>query len=226
VPGCEPQGIDPVFKNGGRMGALMRSFDWSTSLLGPVSEWSESLRTAVGTCLNSQLPMLIYWGPQRVMLYNDACSGLLGSKHPSSMGRPGRESLPEVWPTIGPMLERTMSTGEGTWSENQLLLIERNGFSEEAYFTFSFSPLFEDDSVAGVLAAGLETTAQVLGQRRMRTIRSLAERTASCANPDEVCRAAAEALAENADDAPFVLLYLLDSTATQATLTGAAGLAL
>src|SRR5436305_658549 len=101
---------------GGEMGALMRSLDWSKTPLGPVENWPQSLRTSVSICLSSRYPMLIWWGPELVMLYNDAYRPMLGSiKHPQAMGQRGSECWPEIWDIIGPTLESVMTTGTATW---------------------------------------------------------------------------------------------------------------
>ena len=110
---------------GGEMGALMRSLDWSRTPLGPVSSWPQSLRTSVSTCLNSRFAIVIWWGPDLVMLYNDAYRDIIASKHPAALGRPGRECWPEIWPTIRPMLEGVLQRGEATWSNDFLLARNR-----------------------------------------------------------------------------------------------------
>ena len=122
---------------GGELGALVRELDWAKTPLGPISKWPQSLKTSVSTCLNSRFPMLIWWGPQLVKIYNDAYRPLIGSKHPWALGSPGREVWPEIWNVIGPMLNQVMERGEATVSEDLLLLLERDGYGEECYFSFS-----------------------------------------------------------------------------------------
>lgn len=159
---------DAVFKGGGDMGALMRSMDWSKTPLGPVSSWPPILRTTVNTSLNSRSPILLWWGPELIKLYNDAYRVILGLKHPRAMGARGREVWPEIWDVIGPMLEGVLSEGKATWSENQLLFLERKGFPEECYFTYSYSPIRDETGeIAGVFSAVTETTAQVLSERAL-----------------------------------------------------------
>jgi signal transduction histidine kinase/FixJ family two-component response regulator len=210
----------------GEMGALMRSLDWSKTPLGPVEHWPQSLRTSVSICLSSRHPMLIWWGPELVMIYNDAYRPILGSiKHPAAMGQRGSECWPEIWNIIGPMLEGVMTTGTATWSTNQLLPLERNGYPEECYFTFSYSPIRDETGgVGGVFTAVTETTGQVLGERRLRTLHDLTERTADASTAAETCSIAVEVLAENAADIPFALLYLLENNGKQAHLAGNHGL--
>jgi len=153
---------------GGEMGRLMREMDWSTTPLGSVDGWPQSLRTTVSTCLNSRYPILIWWGREMVMLYNDAYRQLLGDKHPRSLGQRGRECWAEIWHIIGPMLDGVLERGEATWSEAQMLAVLRSGFTEEGYFTFSYSPIqVETGEVGGIFCAVTEVTRQVLDERRL-----------------------------------------------------------
>src|SRR5450755_1486830 len=111
---------------GGEMGALVRELDWSRTPLGPLDTWAQSLRTTVNTCLNSRLPILVWWGTEQIAIYNDAYRPMLGSKHPRSLGQRGAEGWPEVWDSLGPTLKSVVSSGQATWSENQLLELERH----------------------------------------------------------------------------------------------------
>ncbi len=220
-----PSQADEVFAGGGEMGALMRSIDWSITPLGTVESWPQSLRTAISICLASYFPMLIWWGPELVKLYNDAYRVILGAKHPRALGQRGQECWPEIWHIIGPMLEGVLKEGKATWSENQLLFLERNGYSEECYFTFSYSPIRDESGgVGGVFTAVTETTSHVLGERRLRTLREVAESVYDAKTAGDACRIATEALAKNTADIPFALLYLLENNGKQAHLVGMSGL--
>ena len=141
---ANPAGQTPVqldfLAGGGEMGARVRALDWSKTPLGPIATWQQSLKTSVSTCLNSRFPMLIWWGPQLAKIYNDAYLPLIGGKHPWALGVPAREVWPEIWSVIGPMLNQVMQSGEATVSEDLLLLLERDGYGEECYFSFSYSP--------------------------------------------------------------------------------------
>jgi len=193
------------------MGERMRSFDWSSTVLGPADAWPQSLRTSVSTCLNSRFAILVWWGPDLAMLYNDAYASILGSKHPSALGARGRDLFPEIWHIIGPMLSGVIERGEATWSDNLLLELERNGYPEECYFTFSYSPIRDESGgVGGIFTPVQETTGQVVGERRLRTLRDLAEaaRASKAKSEAEICRIAAETLAENPLDLPFAAFYL------------------
>ncbi|KAB8317044.1 response regulator [Tolypothrix campylonemoides VB511288] len=210
---------------GGEMGALMRSLDWSKTLLGPVSSWPQSLRTAVSILLASRFPMLIHWGPELVQFYNDGFRPILGDlKHPGALGQPAYPWWTEIWDVLTPMFERVLS-GEGTWYENQLILPNRNGYIEETYFTFSHSPIRDESGcVVGIFQAVTETTERVLDERRLRTLHDLGINTATAQVTQQACRIATETLSQNAADIPFALLYLLDESRRQAHLAGTAGL--
>ena len=213
---------EPAFlAGGGEMGALMRAHDWSSTPIGPVESWPQSLRTAVGICLCSRFPILIWWGPELVKLYNDDYAPILGAKHPAALGRPGREVWPEIWHIIGPMLEGVLQRGEATWSDDQMLLLSRRGYDEECYFTFSYSPIREEDgSVSGVFCAVHETTERVVGERRMRMLGELAERTSEARSAREAADAVIAALQSNPADVPFAALYRREASG-DATLVGA-----
>ena len=151
---------------GGEMGELIRTMDWSNSLLGDPGQWSQSLRISVSICLNSRFPMVIWWGNDLVKIYNDAYRELIGTKHPMAMGAKGVIVWPEIWPIVGPMLHGVLASGEATWSEDQLLVIERNGYPEDCYFTFSYSPIHDEaGKIGGVFCAVNETTKRVCKER-------------------------------------------------------------
>src|SRR5262245_30222644 len=210
---------------GGAMGALMRSMDWSTTPLGPVEYWPQSLRTSVSTCLNSRFAIVIWWGPDLIMLYNDAYREIIAAKHPGALGHPGRDSWPEIWDIIAPMLQSVLEKGEATWSDDMLLLLERHGYPEECYFTFSYSPIRDESgAVVGVFTPVTETTERVIGERRLCTLRDLASRSSVARSPGEACRVAAETLLANPYDVPFVVLYLYSQDRSQAVLAATAGI--
>jgi hypothetical protein len=119
------------------MGALMRSHDWTRTPLGAPAGWPPALKAAIATCLSSRFPMVVWWGPDLLMLYNDAWQPILGeTKHPAGLGRPGKELWPETWPVVGAQFEAALQ-GTASWSEDLLLASDRHGFLEESYFTYS-----------------------------------------------------------------------------------------
>ena len=128
---------------GGEMGERIRAFDWASTPLGAVEQWPQSLLTLASTSIRSRFPIVIWWGREHyTMLYNDSYIPFLGkTKHPGWLGRSGRDCWREIWPTIGPMLESVFETGLPTWSEDLLLVLERNLPLEEGYFTFSYSAI-------------------------------------------------------------------------------------
>lgn len=216
-----------LFAGDGEMCALMRSHDWSQTPLGPVEQWPQSLRTTVSIMLNSRYPMFTFWGPHLVKLYNDAYRPVLGStKHPQALGKPGPEVWPEIWDSIGPLVNQVILEGKATWSDNLPLFMHRSGYLEEVYFTFSYSPVRDETgAVAGMFCACTETTQQVLGERRLRTLRDLAAHTGEAKTAAAACDIALTTLANNPADLPFALLYLIDAQGHQLQLAGATGIA-
>jgi GAF domain-containing protein len=211
---------------GGETGALMRSLDWDATPVGPVGGWSQSLRIAVRIMLDSRYAMWLGWGPDFTFFYNDAYARMtLGPKHPWALGRSAREVWSEIWDDIGPRAESVIRTGQATWDEGLLLFLERRGFREETYHTFSYSPVPDDrGGVGGMLCVVTEDTERTIGERRLRTLRELAARTSvEARSAEDACQTAARTLAENPHDLPFVLIYLLDDEGP-ARLAGATGL--
>jgi GAF domain-containing protein len=211
------------FPGSGEMASLIRARDWSTTPLGAIEEWPQSLRTAVSICVGSRHPFVLWWGPERWMFYNDGYRPMLGEKmHPQFLGRPGRECWAEIWDIIGPMMEKVLETGEATWAEDMFLLMQRSGYLEETYFTFSYSPIRDEQGRAnGIFNACTETTAQVLAERRMATLRQLVVQARTV---DEAVHLCAEALRRNRHDIPFALVYLLDDLGQELTLAAHVGL--
>ncbi len=210
---------------GGEMGALMRSMDWSQTSFGPVSGWSQSLRSAVSICLTTRFPVVLYYGPERALIYNDAWRPVVGDKHPWSFGRAGTEVWAEIWDIIGPMFDTVFETGEATWSDDQLLPLNRFGYVEECYFYYSYSPIRgEQGRVEGIFTAVAETTLRVVADRRTRLLRDLAARSIEAKTTAEAYAVAAEVLAGDPHDVPFALLYTFDADGEGLTLAGQVGM--
>src|SRR6476661_8414953 len=159
----------------GEMATLMRATDWSGTALGPVEGWPQSLRIALRILLTSKYAMWLGWGPGLTFFYNDAYGRMtLGKKHPWALGRPASEVWAEIWPDIGPRIEKVMTTGDATWDESLQLFLERSGYVEETYHTFSYSPLAADDGrTAGMLCVVTEETERVIGERRLSSLGEL-----------------------------------------------------
>jgi len=215
---------ESVFRGGGKMGAMMRSHDWSGNPLGPMKAWPQSLRTAISIMLDSRFPMYIAWGSEYIQFYNDGYRPILGSKkHPRALGISTRETFGEIWDIIGPMFDGVMQ-GTASGYEDFLLPMDRHGFVEECYFTFSYSPIREEGGgVGGVLVTVYETTKRKLGERRLKLLSDLASATSHATSQQEAAQKALEALSGNTADIPFASLYLLDATRPQSQWMGSIG---
>ena len=175
-----------------------------------IGGWPSSLREAVRICLRSRFQLAIYWGPQLILLYNDAERDVLGKLHPAMLGRPAAELLAESWDLLGPMLHGVLEGGTATWSVDESLRVNRRGIVEESFFTYSYSPIPDGDDVGGVLLVSFETTERVLAERRLRTLQELAAETARARDVEDACSRTVGVLAGNRSDLPFGLLFLAD----------------
>jgi two-component sensor histidine kinase len=156
-------------KNGGAMGAAILNFDWRSTSLGPIEQWPTTLRTAVGIMLSSQFPKALVWGKDLITLYNDAFVPILGTKH-RALGKSFRDIWHEAWHAIGPIAARAFA-GEAVFIEDFPLIVERRGFAEQAYFTFCYSPVWDEaGEVAGMLDTVIETTEKVKAERNARVV--------------------------------------------------------
>jgi PAS domain S-box-containing protein len=194
----------PDFFVGGReMGKLIGSMDWSHSPLGPIDGWPQSLRTAVSLCLATEFPILLAWGPRHVLIYNDGYWPICGDKHPRSMGQDFTECWASAWPVIGEAFELALA-GQASYLENQRMFLDRKGYLEETFFTFSFSPIRDEGGgVGGLFNPVTEQTGKMLSARRTRALHDLGARTGRMvillsARAGEEARV--EGLAAGADD--------------------------
>jgi PAS domain S-box-containing protein len=217
--------IEDVFPGNSEMARRMRALDWSKTPLGPVGNWPQSLRTSVSTCLDCAFPIVLWWGPELAILYNDEYAQIMGpAKHPAALGQPGAKVWAEIWDIISPMLAQVVEHAVPTRSRDLLLHIER-GYLEEAYFSFSYSPIHaEGGKVGGIFCPVIETTEKVLGERRLRTLRDLAARCKGAGSEESVYEAAAAVLQGNPHDVPFALLYRIEERGTVASLKAVAGI--
>ncbi len=209
---------------GGEMGKFLREKDWSNSPLGVIAEWPASLRTTVGLVLNSNFPIAITWGSHHTQIYNDGYLAICGDKHPDAMGQDFSECWASAFPVIGDMFYGALA-GEPGFLEDQRMFIDRNGYLEETFFTFSFSPIRDETGqVAGLFHPVTETTSKMVGQRRTRTLRDLSVGAGKGQSLEEAFMLAVESLASNLD-LPFVTIYLLNERGEKATLVATTGLA-
>ncbi len=154
---------------GGEMGERIRTFDWSTTSLGCINTWPQSLLTTLSIVMHSKFPMLIWWGEDLIQFYNDGYRPSLGNegKHPATLGGKAMDCWPEIWPIIKPLIDQVFK-GESTWSENQLIPIFRNGNIEDVYWTFSYSPIYvEGGTIGGVMVVSTETTNAVVNLKKI-----------------------------------------------------------
>jgi PAS domain S-box-containing protein len=172
-------GARELFAGSGEMAARCRAFDWSSSPLGPVEHWSQSLCTMAAAVLASRNPMLLFWGPELVQFYNDAFRPSLGAstgpaaRHPRALGMPAAEFWTDVWEVVGPQIDGVMTRGEAVWFENLHLPIERDGRMDDAWWTYSYSPVRDDDGrIGGTLVVCIETTATVRAMRELEAERA------------------------------------------------------
>ncbi|WP_437992130.1 ATP-binding protein [Sorangium sp. So ce145] len=213
-----------VLAGGGEMGARMRAIDWSKTPLGPVSSWPQSLKTCVRIVLTSRQPMFVWWGDSLINLYNDAYKSIVGGKHPEALGQPASVVWREIWGQVGPRAASAMRRDEGTYDEALLLIMERNGYQEETYYTFSYSPVPNDQGgTGGILCANTEDTRRIIGERQLSLLRDLTARTAHGRSWEDVCALVASSLATNAKDLPFALLYVVDPDRRRVQLAGSTG---
>jgi PAS domain S-box-containing protein len=214
-----------LFAGGGEMGALMRSLDWSQTALGAAENWSQSLKTAVRIVLTCRQPMFVWWGKDLINLYNDAYRAILGGKHPEALGQLASQVWHEIWDQVGPRSESAMLNNEGTYDEALLLIMERNGYPEETYYTFSYSPVPDDQGhTAGIICANTDDTQRIIGERQLALLRELAARTADARTFDQACTLSANCLETNLYDFPFAMIYLVDLDKQRAVLAGTSGI--
>jgi signal transduction histidine kinase/response regulator of citrate/malate metabolism len=212
---------------GGELGQLIRGYDWSKTPLGPKESWPQSLRSAVSILLPSKAQIAMFWGPDLITLYNDAYRPVLGKKHPSALGLPVREVWSELWETgLRTLFEGVLNTGEAFWASDWPFYMERRGFPEETFFDISYDPVRDESGkVAGLFCIVSETTARVISERRLSTLRDLSLAAAvERKSVEEACRTVAEILSNNRHDIPFALIYLLDESRQSARLAGISAL--
>lgn len=213
---------------GGELGALMRAKDWSKTLVGPVDLWPQTLKSTIHTLLRSRFAMCLWWGPHLVQFYNDAYRASLGKsdeKHPRALGSPGPETWGEAWPIIEPQIKQVIEAGVATWNVNHLVPIFRDGILAEAYWTYSYSPVYDEfEKIGGVLVTVTETTEQVFSERQLTFVEELSRTTLRARTTIEACVLTARAFQTNPRDIPFALIYLADHEKNTLTLASQARL--
>lgn len=207
------------------MGERIRAFDWAATPLGPVERWPQSLKTVVRIMLTSRQPIWVGWGPDLIKLYNDPYKAIVGGKHPDALGQPAAVVWREIWDVLGPRVKAAVENNEGTYDESLLLIMERNGYPEETYYTFSYSPVPSDEGgVGGIICANTDDTQRIISERQVKLLRTLAAQTADARTVKEACFLSASSLAQNLSDLPFTMIYLLDQEKQLVTLAGTSGI--
>ena len=200
-----------LFPGDSQLAALMRDKDWAATSLGPTHTWPQALKSAVRIVLTSRFSMWLGWGDELAFLYNDSYrDDTLGPKHPAALGSPASQVWREIWPEIGPRIAAVLA-GAATWDQGLLLFLERFGFPEETYHTFSYSPLHDDDgTIRGLLCVVSEDTGRMISERRVALLGRLSSEIANTNTRAGVLAALENSLAQDARDLPFTLTYLLD----------------
>jgi signal transduction histidine kinase len=197
---------------GGEMGARMRALDWSRTPLGRPAAWPQSLKTITRVMLDSRYAMWMLWGPELTFFCNDAYLPTVGDKSEWVLGARSDKVWEEIWPEIGPRIKSVLASGEATWDEGLQLFLERRGFAEETYHTFSYSPIYDDhDAIAGMLCVVTEVTDRIIGERRLRLLRDLAARAIGVESVEDSCRRALGVLQGYPLDIAFTGLYITNT---------------
>lgn len=198
----------PFLAGGGETGNLIRSFDWSSTPLGPVNHWPQSLKTCIRIILTSRQPMFVWWGQELINIYNDAYISIARGKHPQALGQPASVVWREIWDKLGPRAATVMEKDEGTYDEALLLIMERNGYPEETYYTFSYSPVPGDvGGTSGIICANTDDTERIISERQLRNLKDLGKNLIDCKSNNEVFANAINVLRENLQDFPFACIY-------------------
>jgi signal transduction histidine kinase len=206
---------------GGEMGELMRTRDWSQTTLGPVADWPQSLKTCIRIILTSRQPMFVWWGKDLINLYNDPYKAILGRKHPEVLGQPAQLVWKEIWDQVGPRAATAMQTNEGTYDEALLLIMERNGYPEETYYTFSYSPVPGDfGGTSGIICANTDDTQRIIGERELRTLKDLGKNITAATSANDVYTKTIATLKDNPQDFPFACIYHIEEDQRIARLAG------
>lgn len=206
---------------GGEMGERIRAHDWSNTPLGPTENWSPALRMMIRFLLANRFPLLLWWGPHYVSIYNDAYRPVLGTKHPWALGRPLSECWSEIWHILQPLVDVPFKGGPATWNEDILLEINRHGFLEETHLTIAYSPVPDEtvpSGIGGVLATVHEITEKVVAERRVVALRDLGVMAIEAKTAEEACIVVGETLTRHAKEIPFALIYLITPDGKHARL--------
>lgn len=199
--------------------------DWSQHSMGPLENWSKSFITILTTSMGSQFPALMLWGADFITFYNAGYGAVLGDKQVWALGTPLKDVWPEAWESLYGMLKGVLATGNGSWAEDQIYYLHRNGYPEESYFTFSFARILDEDGgYGGILCTAIETTPKVIGERRLHTLREIASRAGSKFTIEDVYSESLAVLKQLTRDIPFVILRMISIDGSTAKICGSFGI--
>ena len=213
----------------GEAARLIREYDWASTPIGHPSLWSPALRMMVRFILANRFPMLLWWGPDYIQMYNDYYAPILGTKHPDqAMGKPFRECWHEVYDILGPLVDTPFNGGPATWMEDLELIVRRHNFPEESHFTIAYSAVPDESAprgIGGAIATVHEITEKVIAERRVKILSELSARVAEAKSDHQACVQAIDILSQHPKDVPFALLYLVDETGRELRLVCTHGIA-
>lgn len=185
-----------------------RTRDWASTSLGPIESWSADLRAMANMVMGSPHPAAMYWGPDFIAIYNEAYVPMAGKKHPALMGQSYKDAWHEIWDEVAHVFEGAWKSGQATMKNDDHLLINRYGFEEEAFFSWSIVPLVGDDgSVVGLYNPAFENTRRKVAERRMLTLREVGEKTSLARDVKSFWSQVQQGLEFNKEDIPFVMVY-------------------
>lgn len=199
--------------------------NWSNSSLGPIENWSQSFITIITTSMGSQFPALILWGKNFITFFNAGYASVLGDKQNWALGKPLKDVWPEAWESLYGMLKEVIATGNGSWAEDRIYFLNRNGFPEESYFTFSFARIIDEKGgFGGILCTAIETTKKVISERRFGILREIANQASAKTNPTSVCIESIEVLKKIKSDIPLAMISMLSPDNLKTELIGFFGM--
>ncbi len=224
---ADKNAIPDFLTSEGQLGMLIRNYDWASTPLGPIHSWSQSLKTTVNLMLHSKNPIWVGWGPENTFLYNDQYIDVLGDeKHKWALGKPAGEVWQEIWEYAGPLADKVYNLAEATYGADVQLFMKRGDFLEEKYFSFSYSPVFDESGkVGGLFCPNFDTTDKILSARRNRTLSELAARSLIEKSIATACSSAAETMAKNDKDIPFAVFYMMNDNGDAAEILQSTGVA-
>ncbi|RIB30113.1 hypothetical protein C2G38_2238477 [Gigaspora rosea] len=191
---------------------MVYNYDWSSTPLGPMDSWEPQIISLLNFCLKSEFPTTIFLSPEWTMIYNEASIPILKSKHPNALGKPALEIWHESSDSLKSALESVKSTRKGVLENNFYLELQRDGYIEEVYFNYTFSPIFKlDGTFWGAINITSEVTQKVLNVRRLKTLESLGRQTADAKSLESVCHTITKILKDDNKDIPYALIYLVES---------------